>query len=114
MYPSSERAKEPLGQPLYALGDMVWVRIGNYPYWPAMVGVIVKFNFFPPNFALEKMDDSDFLLPNLFSCIMSSVSCIAVFLYTSANCSDKIFLKRVFWLSGVYKGTGLPVGLSYG
>jgi hypothetical protein len=51
----SERTKEPLGPALYALGDMVWVRIGNYPYWPAMVGVIVKFNFFLTNFDWEKI-----------------------------------------------------------
>ena len=33
----AERVKEAPGVALYSLGDMVWVRIGTYPYWPAMV-----------------------------------------------------------------------------
>jgi hypothetical protein len=57
---TSERAKEPLGPALYSLGDMVWVRIGNYPYWPAMVGVPAKFNFFRQLSLRKKIHDSDF------------------------------------------------------
>jgi hypothetical protein len=33
----ADRPVEPLGPPLYSLGDMVWVKIGSHPYWPAMV-----------------------------------------------------------------------------
>ena len=30
----------PVGPPEHGLGDLVWVRLGNYPWWPALVSLI--------------------------------------------------------------------------
>ena len=33
----------PVGPPEHGLGELVWVRLGNYPWWPALVSVISSF-----------------------------------------------------------------------
>jgi len=49
---SVESPARPLGPPEYEQGDLVWVRLGNYPWWPAMVSyqgcIFCTFNFSPP------------------------------------------------------------------